>query len=159
MNGAAELTWSRSTAIHEAGHAIAWLALGIPVKRVEVRRRHGAIRKIGYSGLCTRAEVAVEFNWTVTVCYAGPIAEARYTRKDLLAIMLCGAPSPESDWSLISRELKPFDAEGKALYHKLCEQRARRIVKRHWAEILSLADQLVANGVVINPTCRIYSAA
>jgi hypothetical protein len=141
--------YSKTTAIHEAGHAIAFLAMGVPVERVDVYAKHGEKGKLRVGGRVRTPDGRVTtIRQEVTGLYAGPIAEARHRRCSNIDLLLS---SGRSDLEQIKELLAELSHEAKERAHKECEAIARAIVKERWVDILALANTLVRIGHVVEP--------
>jgi hypothetical protein len=155
--------WSRTAAIHEAGHTVAFLVMGIPIERVDVWKKHGekfAVGSIG--GRTRRAERVSSIRQEVTGLYAGPVAEARHKRCALSACLIESIGAGElagnlilGDWSEIESLLSPFSEGDREGAHKECKSAAQAIIRERWTEILRLADTLVRYGHVVQPRLKV----
>jgi hypothetical protein len=144
--------WSRTTAIHEAGHAVAWLVMGFPVERVEVFRKHGTKAATGsIGGRCRFPERTASIRQEVTALYAGPVAEARHKRCSLAGCLL-ESIGDGGDWPQIEKELAGLPNAVRDRAHEECEAAAKAIVRDRWIDILAIANALVRLGHVIDPS-------
>ncbi|WP_417693056.1 hypothetical protein [Pseudomonas sp.] len=162
----------RSTAIHEAGHALAFWWNGQPIKRVTVRTRAEARTGPMFDllGHPQHAEGLVEADYLVLRpaftargiaeylpsmidfierdlihCFAGPVAEAvyRHGRSDRL-IRGSGRADLDRGHELISL-LPPrllLDAESRAIARCSC------LVHRYWFAVSAVADRLQQQGAI-----------
>lgn len=165
-------TCLRRTAIHEAGHALAFWWNGQHIDRVTVRTHAQAIcgPMIDLRGNLQNAEGLVEADYLVPHpfldppgiaeclpsmveaierdlidCFAGPVAEAvhRHTPSDAL-FRASGILDQRRGYALISLlpPRKLLDAESQAI------ARSRRLVHRYWSAVNAVADLLQARGSV-----------
>jgi hypothetical protein len=143
--------WSRPAAIHEAGHAVAFLVMGIPIERVDVWKKHGEKFTVGsIGGRTRRAERVSTIRQEVTGLYAGPVAEARHKRC-ALSVCLIESIGAGGDWSEIESLLSPLSDPAREQAHKECKAAAQVIIRERWAEVLRLAETLVRCGHVVQP--------
>ncbi len=162
----------RSTAFHEAGHALAFWWNGQPIKRITVRTkveaRAGPLFDL--RGNPQYAEGLVEADYLVSRpafdapgiaeylpsmvdaierdllhCFAGPVAEAvyRHRRSDRL-IRGSGRGDLDRGHELISLlpPRKLLDAQFQAIARCSC------LVRRYWPAVCAVADFLQARGMV-----------
>lgn len=144
---------TRYVAIHEAGHAVVGLALGLPVRRVSIiadgesaGRTSGVKRPVW-----VKNELEVGSPWRqprivhwvlneITTLQAGGLAGKRFTgRFDGQGSR--GDRRQEIDLAL--RLLDDDERQAGALL-KWLQLRSARLVDRHWAAINAVADGLVA---------------
>ncbi|SEN66490.1 hypothetical protein [Pseudomonas sp. NFACC39-1] len=162
----------RSTAIHEAGHALAFWWNGLPIKRITVRTRDEAYAgpMIDLLGNPHYADGLVEADYLVLRpalaargiaeylpsmvdsierdllhCFAGPVAEAvyRHGRSDRM-ISTSGRGDLDRGHELICL-LPPrmlLDAESRAIARCSC------LVHRYWFAVCAVAGLLQEQGVV-----------
>ena len=126
------------TAIHEAGHAVAWLAHGVPVQSISL------VPEMNEGGSCTPGRI-VRHNSIETcrvgivICYAGPVAERRVNPEAKIqgldlqhatddARRIHGLTASDA---LIQRELHEGEAE------------AERLVETYWTAIEAIARQTI----------------
>ena len=141
--------WSRTVAVHEAGHAVAFLALGIPVERVEVFKRHGEKMPLGTpQGRCRGTQGNAFLPWDAVSLFAGPIAEARHRKRTVVECLINSGDLRQIDELLA---VIPDEAKRREMSCR-CEFMAKRIVRARWTSILALANVLVRHGHVIKPT-------
>jgi len=123
----------RRAAIHEAGHAVACLVLGIPMVAVTIadgcylhRGRYRPPHGLGVECLAT-------------MCLSGPAAEAA----------LCGPITDGGDREDIAMARSYLGGETTAERHRL-RQAAARLVGSRWAQerIRAIADALLARGTL-----------
>ncbi|WP_454249625.1 hypothetical protein [Pseudomonas sp. R151218B TE3479] len=162
----------RSTAFHEAGHALAFWWNGLPIKRISVRTKVEACAGplFDLRGNPQYAEGLVEADYLVSRpafdapgiaeylpsmidaierdllhCFAGPVAEAvyRHRRSDRL-IRGSGRGDLERGHELISLlpPRKLLDAQAQAI------ARCSRLMHRYWPAVCAVADLLQASGRV-----------
>lgn len=138
--------YSRPVAYHEAGHVVAARSLGIPIHSVAVIKRHG--ERLAGTGGRTRTGGSYRSNdiTEMVFLYAGPVAEARYTKRDLMGALFNGYDVANSDIHRIAALSKEFP-DPAAVDH-LAYGMARRLVKEEWSNIAALAERLVREGVV-----------
>ncbi len=169
--------WSRKeSAIHEAGHAVAFWAIGvlpytvwIPAYRGEkfVDRRN-RVRSI--DGICDASffdmvlplsgfplsRLPAEFRpiWirnaqlNAICAYAGPIAEARYCRCPLLRVLMT---TGKDDFDTVLTSLRWLAPDDKNIYRRLeflVSAAARRLVKMYATSISAVAEELEDKGQV-----------
>lgn len=162
----------RSTAFHEAGHALAFWWNGQPIKRITVRTKAEACTGplFDLRGNPQYAEGLVEADYLVARpafdapgiaeflpsmvdaierdllhCFAGPVAEAvyRHRRSDRL-IRGSGRGDLDRGHELISLlpPRKLLDAQSRAIARCSC------LVHRYWPAVCAVADLLQARGMV-----------
>ncbi|WP_214512170.1 hypothetical protein [Pseudomonas brassicacearum] len=162
----------RSTAFHEAGHALAFWWNGQPIKRITVRTKVEACAGplFDLRGNPQYAEGLVEADYLVARpafdapgiaeflpsmvdaierdllhCFAGPVAEAvyRHRRSDRL-IRGSGRGDLDRGHELISLlpPRKLLDAQSQAIARCSC------LVHRYWPAVCAVADLLQARGMV-----------
>jgi hypothetical protein len=168
--------WSRKeSAVHEAGHAVAYWAIGvlpytvwIPAYRGEkfVDRRN---RVRSLDGICDASffnmllpssgiplgglpmpmrSIAVKHAQLNAMCaYAGPIAEARYRRCLLLRVLMTTGKDDFDSTLTTLRWLAPDENIYRRL-ELLVSAAARRLVKMYATSISALAEELVDKGQV-----------
>lgn len=113
--------------IHEAGHALAAVQLGIPFSYIEVDDDGGGnIHTLRYRG---RRGSRIVF------LIAGPAAEAKHCRRDLAELF---RECCSSDWRAVRRIV---DTDPTLDLDSLSRQ-ARRLVSWQWAMIETLAEAL-----------------
>jgi len=162
----------RRTAIHEAGHALAFWWNGQHIERVTVRTRTEAVigPMIDLRGNPQNVEGLVEADYFVhhpsldapgiaeylpsmvesierdlLHCFAGPVAEAVYRhRKSDQFITGSGWGDRRRGYELISLlpARKLLDAESRAIARSSC------LVRRYWAAVTAVADLLQEHGTV-----------
>src|SRR5262245_47988263 len=119
----------RGSCFHEAGHALAYLASGIPVRELVANES---------TGHCLAAGEPADGLARVLIADAGPMAEERgggYAHNwsgDDAALGLSG--------------LRLLGVEPRTRERRALMERAREFVREHWAEIEYLAEQLRLNG-------------
>lgn len=144
---------TRYVAIHEAGHAVVGLALGLPVRRVSIiaegesAGRTSGVKRPGW--VTNELEVGSPWrqprivHWVlneITTLLAGGLAGKRFTgRFDSQGSR--GDRQQEIDLAL--RLLDEDERQAGALL-KWLRLRSGRLVDRHWAAINAVADGLVA---------------
>src|SRR5262245_19207447 len=105
--------YSKPIAIHEAGHAIGLLAMGVPVERIDVYKMHGQ-KHDGEISIAGRVRTPdgrfTSIRQEVTGLYAGPVAEARYRRWSLAACLL-GSSAPGGDLASIEALLQELSEQ------------------------------------------------
>jgi hypothetical protein len=145
------MRFSLPTAIH-AGHAVAWLSMGFPVERVDVYVRHGGKRVLGsrLQGRCRVGEHTSTIRQEVTVLYAGPLAEARHTRRWAVGCVLAGDAEGGDFWE-IQRLLARLSKADQEQVHRECKAAAREIIRDRWPDVVSLARVLSRDGNVLAP--------
>src|SRR4051794_25828006 len=84
---------SRVAAVHEAGHAVASIALGIGFSEVVIYTSPEVTGRITSLGAVTGCTGEYPPIYTGMVALAGPVAQARYTKKGLLGTLLGGGIS------------------------------------------------------------------
>ncbi|VVO24190.1 hypothetical protein [Pseudomonas fluorescens] len=162
----------RRTAVHEAGHALAFWWNGQHIERVTVRTRTEASigPMIDLRGNRQNVEGLVEADYCVPHpssnapgiaeylpsmlesierdllhCFAGPVAEAvyRHTRSDRF-IKGSGLGDLRRGYALISLlpARKLLDAESRAIARSSC------LVRRYWPAVSAVADLLQEHGTV-----------
>jgi hypothetical protein len=134
-------------AYHEAGHVIAAMLSGYKVASVELGDVYGDGLQAQTRYASTRQRAA----WTdLAVTLAGPLAEARWTRRDVLEVLREGERYEESDLRRAQREAARL--AGLGLYtgpdHALLigEQRARAMLEGYWPLVEKTARALVRHG-------------
>jgi hypothetical protein len=151
----------RVTAFHEAGHAVALVILGLPLKNVDVLTRrypdgasHGASHsEVDFSDYVGKGIDAVK-PWMIQ-SLAGPIAELRVHRDSRLA-----TKSGKKDWEMASQFAALANYEGPIpedgnLNLKIDPSRFRpqleaasdeaaKIVGAHWPVIVRVAEMLIS---------------
>jgi hypothetical protein len=141
--------YARRAAIHEAGHAVVDTVLfgGTTEARLSKQGRQtvGAVAPLFHpSASCRDQSVFV---------YAGMIAEARFRRCGVVAIMVTSGMNDMHDVNdlcqyVASRhsnriaDLQAFTLD----WHQQAERDARRLVSRHWVWINRVADHLQVHG-------------
>lgn len=162
----------RRTAVHEAGHALAFWWNGQHIKRVTVRTKAEAFTgpMIDLRGNLQNVEGLVEADYLVPhpacdapgiaeylpsmvesierdllACFAGPVAEAvyRHTKSDKF-IGGSGLGDRRRGYELISLlpARKLLDAESLAIARSSC------LVRRYWPAVTAVADLLQEHGTV-----------
>src|SRR5690242_15159240 len=96
---------------HEAGHAVAAIALGFSLEQVSVD--DGGACRLPDSALCTRRD---ERNFAV-VCAAGTVAQ-----------QCAGSPKV--------RETIDYGYIPESITHDYAEQLAHRWLRRHWSDVM-----------------------
>jgi hypothetical protein len=135
-------------AVHEAGHVIVALLVGVRVAGAEIG---DAYRR----GLQARTEFAG--NWRrpapwgrLAITLAGPLAEATYTGRDVLAVLNDGRDFEASDLCCAQREarrlarLRHFQNADHALL--VAEWHAQRLLTAHWDFVMRAARQMYTVG-------------
>lgn len=149
-----------SIAVHEAGHAVAAVALGLPLKSVDVRVRRlpGGRVSVGYTNCpipATREPAVLSAAMTQLMC--GPLAEARVdpaaarsgchdldqeSARRLAAFIACESTTdPDGRDSISSREIQREAARIEQLVGRANAQ-AGELVRSHWAAIRETAGLL-----------------
>lgn len=144
----------RATAIHEAGHAVSLMALGLTIDSVSIvptEKYSGIANSPGLLGYYadTRPERAAIARSQVIHAYAGYEAEKRYNKN---ADPLYSQSDEEAAFDRL-REYPPRNCRhiGDEAYKAALERlrrKARRLVKVHWLEIERLADVLMERGTL-----------
>lgn len=150
-------------AIHEAGHAVAFMALcpqgQVDITHNMVRNAEGAPRSGGTLGYTTivgstlhRADLAI-------------VAVAGWASEQVATQVLRGIPILQVDTAGIARQLKPDDL-GAEDYATAMEYpsslssnalKALELVRHHWRAVTSIAGLVSANGAVsARDTRRIF---
>jgi hypothetical protein len=153
-------------AVHEAGHAVASVDLGVPFRGVRVhRRRPGSGINYGTGRVIHLFHISDAELWSRAVCFlTGGFAEARYRRCNAAAVLLTTA---SDDWRrfnehttaltlrllpavMVNAGLRSADRELEAecteLAVQMAEAFALEFVRERWSAILSVAAALDANG-------------
>jgi hypothetical protein len=132
----------RRVSIHEAGHAVANLVLGLQFCAAHVydAPRQSASRESCLGEVVYDPEIPYPGVYVAIVALAGPIAEARATKTSLLAVL----------WSGGSHDMAAARAalEDSRFTYSYAEREARRLVNRHWPAIQAVALALVEHGRV-----------
>jgi hypothetical protein len=151
-------------AYHEAGHAVAAVAIGWPVERV-------VLAKDGSGGCILISDPEPCFD-DLVLDYAGPVAERRYSRVDYydqrsrhdldLASDCAAALTDQEEKVRVFREeeARPvvnelaLEAAEMAVYAagdaafammEEAEAEAERLVEEHWEEVQRVANELIAH--------------
>jgi hypothetical protein len=135
-------------AYHEAGHVVAAMLCGYHVDSVE-------LCDVYADGLQARTRCAPPkrrpYAWTdLAVTLAGPLSEARFARRDVLAVLKDGADYPESDLRRAQREatrlhrLQLYRSPDHALL--VAETRAREMLNGYWPMVEKTAHALYRTG-------------
>lgn len=114
-------------AYHEAGHAVAAIALGTPVKRASLDRVTTWVRPG-----CERAQ-----RNEAIIALAGPLAEDRYQSYSLNEQAALSGSVWRTDLDNALRRLRPADSLGLAV------REARGLVRQNWTSIEVLAAALL----------------
>jgi hypothetical protein len=134
-------------AYHEAGHVVCGMLVGYTVDCAELFDAHADGLHARTRYLSTRQHTA----WTdLAVTLAGPYAEARFAKRDLLAVLKDGEKYEESDLRRAQREAQWLHRL--ALYrtpdHALlvAEQRAKAMLDEYWPIVEKTAHALYRQG-------------
>jgi hypothetical protein len=134
-------------AYHEAGHVIAAMLSGYKVASVELGDVYGDGLQAQTRYASTRQRTA----WTdLAVTLAGPLSEARWTRRDVLEVLREGERYEESDLRRAQREaarlvgLRLYTSADHALL--IGEQRAREMLNGYWPLVEKAAHALIRHG-------------
>jgi hypothetical protein len=144
--------FSRPAAYHEAGHAVACLALGSTVNKIEVCDVAGRGSTGTLTGWCDRE---IPPCWSVekevVAILAGPVAEARYTKRSLPSRL--PVRHEDGDGAYLLRLLSVIPGEPDRLRTiRLCAVESKVIISRWWPEVRALAAKLARRGHVMAPT-------
>ena len=132
----------RGIAVHEAGHAVACLALDICFSEVAIFTSP----KMSGRGVMCYGAVIVEKGSIYPAIHlamsslAGPIAEAKYKKKSLVSVALSGGLEDFKD-AEESLAVSQYNYE-------LIEQETKKLVALYWHEIVSVADALMLHGTL-----------
>jgi hypothetical protein len=134
-------------AYHEAGHVVTAMLCGYEVASVEL----GDVYSDGLQARTRYANTRQKTAWSdLAVTLAGPLSEARYAKRDVLAVLNEGAPYEESDLRRAQREaarlatLKLYTSADHALL--IAEQRAREMLNGYWPLVEKTARALYRRG-------------
>jgi len=137
----------RCCAYHEAGHCVAAMLCGYEVASVEVFD----VDEDGLAAATKYRTTRQRRAWSdLAVTLAGPMAEARFAKRDLLDVLNDGADFEKSDLRRAQREaerlhrLRLYTSPDHALL--VAEQRARAMLENYWPMIEKTARQLCRTG-------------
>lgn len=129
-----------AAAVHEAGHAVARLALGLPFRYVTIRRR-GGLPGEGYVAVHTRRLVGMDAMRCGVSLAAGPEAERRHyvdqgyaENADCLLQMSGGCTDDDAALAAFP------DGTEQGL-----RQRATLLLAEYWPAVLALADRMLTD--------------
>lgn len=147
----------KSSAYHEAGHAVVAILDDMPVIDVRLAERSEieAARRARLPYF-NRGEVRIDACraswWDGVYTIAGPVADARYRHWSLLSVLLAGgaqdladareAATPRLRPDLTSEQIKQEIGRGINEYVRL----ARQLVSKEWRWIVRVADALLQRG-------------
>ena len=136
---------SNGVAHHEAGHAVAAVALGQPFLDAQVFARPTFNESNGKKCLGRlRHDSETDFSgcaWNLAVCdLAGPVAEARYSKRSLTVVTLCGGMD---DYNSALAYLDGNDARMTAVF-----AHTGALLRQHWPAVRAVAKALVEHGRV-----------
>ncbi len=127
----------RATAFHEAGHAVAAMALGISFTHITIGLNGADLGGVTFVGPEWLDPDAVTLSALIATLYAGRIAESRFTGRTARR----GALSDyESVRALADSFLETDDREASL---KKARHRAEEVIDSHWTKVERLADALL----------------
>jgi len=134
-------------AYHEAGHVVAAMLCGYEVASVEL----GDVYSDGLQARTRYAAKRRAHAWTdLAVTLAGPIAESRFAKRDVLDVLTDGEKYEESDLRRAQREAQRLHklALYKSADHALfvAEHRARAMLDGYWPIVKKTARALYRSG-------------
>jgi hypothetical protein len=157
----------RGIAVHEAGHAVACLALDMRFSEVAIYTplnmsdrgvicygnpplatgiTYDAIH-LTMGSMCYGAvtlEIGIEFDsldWAMGAL-AGPVAEAKFRKQSLPSVL---SSSGRADFEAIDES---FDSDTIPYNFKFVERETKKLVALYWDEIVSVADALMLHGTL-----------
>lgn len=143
-------------AYHEAGHAVAAIALGCPIRDVTIHDdRGGRIRpkkRVGDIGV------------VVVIALAGPFAQRRrFPRSKWIDDSGWYSLTPGSDYWIVNEALgllveEGFDADETLAWRIRCEKVAKNIIADEWNTISKIAKALLEHGTLTGNQVRRLAA-
>ena len=129
---------SDATAFHEAGHAVAMIAVGIPFHYVTIESDEEFFGRVhvGYHPMFLnvgRRVYARDLRAYITSLYAGPIAETKFSSQPA-----GGDDEAQAGYLLYQMYGPRAETHGGAL-----RAQARRLVTAHWQDIVCIAQALL----------------
>ncbi|MBV9826123.1 MAG: hypothetical protein JO001_10680 [Alphaproteobacteria bacterium] len=142
MSAAGKVRWRRRAAFHEVGHAVANVVLGHQCSTASVydAPRISAIGLPCFGEVLTDPELIYPAIEIAVSCLAGPIAEARYTKRSLIS---CPLGRGSSDFENAQAAL----CESRFTYAD-AERQAHELVTESWQAIEATASALIVCGTV-----------
>ncbi len=154
------------TAYHEAGHAVAHITLGLGFLRASIAGDESSEGRV--LGCITQAEFTLwktedpdllewPFRRQIVAFYAGPIAQAEYSRRSLNAILrpTGDGGSDRAKAVLLSSRLRMSEREERA-YHAWLIERARSLLSTKFARagLPAIARALIQEGTLPHEEVR-----
>lgn len=158
----------RVTAIHEAGHAVAyWLTGTLPYsvhisstesptitdRRNRVQYFRGLTEAVRFSGFVPRQQLSrqaaqnavIDAQIEAICCYAGPVAQAKYTRWGLNATLMFSGGIDDVRRATAALKWITSDSESISALEVNAIATARRLLshRRAWASVYVLANELL----------------
>lgn len=152
----------KATCYHEAGHAIVYHMLGIPIERIEAQYGNGLVMakfvRPSYSlNKATKETLFKQLEAYGLVCLSGYCAEMKFQGKRLRGIMVInnGSPGNDNDLDCLLKEIniaeQTLNTNGKGsvadFYFAQLQQRTRRLIgtQKVWKSISELAEMLYSS--------------
>jgi hypothetical protein len=137
--------YTRACAVHEAGHAVVALALGVGVERVALGvgcapENDGETETHGGD---LRARIAVDLAGALAV---GTLCGGHVPRQ--LRLAAC------EDYRMARQDARRIDPHAWPYYYRDAERRAARILRRHWPAVLALGRALLQTGRLTGDEAR-----
>jgi ATP-dependent Zn protease len=132
----------RAAAYHEAGHAVAHVALlgsASAIKSVRIRADGSGLVSYARS-FRPRREVD-----EAVIFYAGPVAEARVTggRPEDIAYRQMDNPTHASDWEMVFQHIAALSVSYPVVTLAYVQQRTEELLTKNWAAVERLAAALL----------------
>lgn len=154
MRGQQMVSYARTTAVHEAGHAVAYCRFfgGIYHARIAPRGTKLSSARgpcFGYVSHPHQRRTTQDARIRTIMCLlAGPVAQARYERRSLLIISLTGGADDYEQSKTLAKTIEPMKFYKTVLDQFEDETRTFLSEPGVWDRVLAVADVLMRTGEI-----------